>query len=64
VNVALVNVAGYLISGSSDNTIKMWSIETGQCINTLEEHTDSVVDLVLYKSDQLISCSSDRSIRI
>ena len=35
-----------LISGSYDKTIKIWNLTSGRCINTLEEHTSSVLCLV------------------
>jgi tetratricopeptide (TPR) repeat protein len=31
-----------LASGSSDNTVKLWDVETGQEVRTLRGHTDSV----------------------
>ena len=31
-----------LASGSSDKTIKIWDIESGSCISTLEGHKDFV----------------------
>ena len=30
-----------IISGSDDNTVKMWDIETGACIRTLKGHTSA-----------------------
>ena len=31
-----------MVSGSDDNNIKLWSVETGQEIKTLVGHTSSV----------------------
>jgi WD40 repeat protein len=32
------------VSGSDDNTIKLWNVETGQEIRTLKGHDDNVTD--------------------
>jgi len=37
----------YLGSGSYDGTIKIWDLETGKLLKTLEGHTDGVSSLVL-----------------
>jgi F-box and WD-40 domain protein 1/11 len=31
-----------VVSGSNDNTLKVWDIETGKCLATLEGHSDCV----------------------
>ena len=31
-----------VVSGSSDNTLKVWNIETGECVATLRGHSDEV----------------------
>lgn len=38
-----------MLSGSSDSTIKMWSVKAQRCLNTLETHPDSVWSL--YSND-------------
>ncbi|KZO95838.1 WD40 repeat-like protein [Calocera viscosa TUFC12733] len=52
-----------LISGSLDNTIKVWDVERGQCMKTLFGHIEGVwaVD-----SDRLrlVSASHDRTIKV
>lgn len=32
----------HVVSGSSDNTIRIWDIECGACLRTLEGHDDLV----------------------
>ncbi len=54
---------GKLISGSYDNTIKIWDLETGVCTQTLYSHGDSVCCLALAQG-KLISGSYDNTIKI
>ena len=32
----------HVVSGSYDNTLKVWDVETGECVATLEGHSDGV----------------------
>lgn len=32
----------HFVSGSSDRTVKVWELETKQCIHTFHEHSDQV----------------------
>ena len=52
-----------IISGSYDNSIKIWDIETGKCMNTLNGHTYSVSS-VFAINNFIISGSCDNSIKI
>ena len=54
-----------IISGSDDNTIKIWDANTRQCLNTLEGHTFSVYS-VAYSPDgkNIVSGSYDKTIKI
>ncbi len=55
----------FLASGSYDNSIKIWNIETGQLIRTLQGHSDYVVSLSLIEaSGFLASASWDETIKI
>ena len=31
-----------VVSGSADNTLKVWDVATGECVATLEGHSESV----------------------
>jgi WD40 repeat protein len=57
---------GQFISyGSSDKTVKIWDINTKQCIKTLNEHSDAVTSVCFNPSGQLIaSGSSDKTVRV
>ena len=52
-----------IISGSYDNTIKIWNINSGTCIKTLEGHIYSV-NSVAIKDNLIISGSTDNTIKI
>ena len=52
-----------IISGSWDKTIKIWDINTGECLKTLEGHTDNV-NSVFVKDNLIISSSNDKTIKI
>lgn len=32
-----------VVSGGSDNTLKVWNVEQGNCIKTLKGHTNTVL---------------------
>ena len=54
-----------LISGSTDKTIRIWDIESGECIQKLEGHTGGVRCLCISNDGaQIISGSEDKSLRI
>lgn len=53
-----------IVSGSDDQTLKVWSSETGRCITTLEGHTGGVWSSQLSPEDIVISGSTDRTLKI
>jgi len=54
-----------IASGSYDNTIKIWALQTGECLNTLEGHTDKVRSVAFSPDGQtLASGSYDSTIRL
>lgn len=52
-----------VISGSLDNTIKVWSLETGECLQTLFGHVQGIWTLA-YDKLRLISGSHDGSLKL
>ena len=52
-----------IISGSLDNTIRIWDIDSGICLKTLKCHRDTVRS-VFVKDNLIISGSSDKTIRV
>lgn len=58
----LINQAGdTIMTASSDQTIKIWSLTAGRCMNTLTMHNDSVWSLYSDHPDLSVFYSSDRS---
>ena len=55
---------GNLVSGSSDNTIKIWNPTTGALIQTLTGHTDWIWALTVLQNGNLVSGSLDNTIKI
>ena len=52
------------MSGSSDDTIKIWNITTGECLETLEGHSDIISSIIKINRDIIVSGSYDKSIKI
>nr|MDJ0899043.1 neuraminidase-like domain-containing protein [Xenococcus sp. MO_188.B8] len=54
-----------LASGSTDRTIKLWNVETGQEIRTLQGHTDDVRSVSFSPDGTILaSGSTDRTIKL
>jgi WD40 repeat protein len=53
----------YLASGSKDLTIKIWNINTEECLETLRGHSGSIWDLQILSCNELVSCSDDATIK-
>ena len=53
-----------MVSCSQDNKIKIWNMETNECLATLEGHTDQVNCLEMLGNSAFASGSSDCSIRV
>jgi WD40 repeat protein len=55
---------GRICSCSDDKTIKVWSIESGQCELSIEGYTDSAKCIIQLIDRRLCSGSDDGTIRI
>jgi dynein assembly factor with WDR repeat domains 1 len=52
-------------TASTDNTVKLWDVKQGQCICSMEDHTDEVLDVCFNSTgSKLCSVSSDNTGRI
>lgn len=60
---ALAVAEGLLISGSSDETVKIWGLATYECRATLRGHT-GIVHAVAANHRHVISGSSDKLIKV
>jgi len=49
--IAMTSDGSKIISGSADKSVKVWSLGTGQCINTFKGYTNAV-SIVAISSDQ------------
>ena len=53
------------ISGSDDNTVRVWDLESGECLKVLEGHTDFVKSVALTPDGRkAISGSYDKTVRV
>jgi WD40 repeat protein len=53
-----------LISGSTDKTIKIWDLETGECLKTLTDHKHWVTSILIIPNNKFLSGSCDKTIKI
>ncbi|MBX7173957.1 MAG: TIR domain-containing protein, partial [Pyrinomonadaceae bacterium] len=55
----------FIVSGSSDETMRIWDLATGQCLKTLVGHSDSVLAVAVSSDGKfIVSGSSDETVRI
>ena len=55
---------GKLVSGSNDNTVRIWDTTSGACLLTLADHTDGVNALAVLPDGRLVSGSDDLTVRV
>ena len=54
-----------LVSGSDDNTVKIWDTASGGCLQTLQGHSDCVLSVAFLPDGQrLVSGSHDKTVKI
>ena len=62
---AVVNISDdIVVSGSDDDTLRVWNIKTGKCLKVLEGHTESVYAVTKMSDDIIVSESWDETIRV
>jgi len=55
---------GRVVSGSDDNTLKLWDMVTKQCIATLPGHTGIVRALAVLPDGRVVSGSDDNTLKL
>lgn len=68
-NVKCVDFVGedgkWIASGSSDNTVRIWDLESAQILSVLEGHTSRVWDVASNKSGaRVASASGDGTVKV
>ena len=54
-----------VVSGSSDKTLKVWDVETGKCVATLEGHSAWVIGVAVFPDGQrVVSGSWDNTLKV
>lgn len=64
INVFTVLPDGRLVSGSEDDTMRVWDVRRGACTCVLEGHTGAVRVLTLLPKAKLASGSADHTVRV
>lgn len=52
-----------IVSGSNDNTLKVWNASTGKCLQTLLGHTGTIWSTQIF-GDLIVSGSSDKTVKV
>jgi WD40 repeat protein len=55
---------GCVVSGSADGTLRVWDVESGQILHTLEGHSSWVNAVAVLDSRRMVSGSSDGTLRV
>ncbi|KAG0231962.1 hypothetical protein BGX31_005319 [Mortierella sp. GBA43] len=65
VNDIAFSAKGVIVSGSSDKTVRLWHVETGECFTTLTGHNDEVSGVAFSpQGDHVVSSSFDQTVRL
>ena len=63
--MALTADARRLVSGSMDNTLLLWDLETGQCLQTLRGHSQLIRRVAMTRDGRLaVTISDDNEVRL
>ena len=54
-----------IVSASWDKTVRVWSVATGECVQTLEGHSDGVFSAQFSPDGtNIVSASGDKTVRV
>jgi WD40 repeat protein len=62
--VALSADRRVILPGSKDKSIRIWDVESGECIRILSGHAGSVREIICGSKGRIYSASDDKSIRV
>jgi len=62
VSSVAIHPDGYIVSGSTDNTVRIWNKDTTECVRVYEGHTDYEMSVAIYKNGYKFS--NDNSLRL
>ncbi len=64
-SVAFLHDGTQIVSGSDDNTVKIWDASSSTCLKMLEGYSDSVYSVAfLHNGTQVVSGSDDNTVKI
>ncbi len=55
---------GRMVSGSHDNTLRVWDVASGQCLQTLCGHEDLITCVAVLPDGRVVSGSGDGTLRV
>jgi WD40 repeat protein len=64
IGAVAVLLDGRVVSGSGDNTLRVWDVESGQALATLEGHQGEVRAVAVLPDGRVVSGSSDSTLRV
>jgi WD40 repeat protein len=63
--VAISKDSRYIVSGGDDNMVRLWDLESGRLLHTLEGHEDSVLTVAISDDNRrLVSGSVDKTVKL
>ena len=55
---------GRIVSASDDKTLRVWAVESGECLHTLRGHTNGVRAVERLEGGRIVSASDDKTLRV